>query len=56
MSRDEAGRPPMKNQTEAQRRDARRAIALRENLRRRKQQDRARVESDAETAPAKRDT
>ena len=44
MKRQESGRSPAKNQTEAERRNARRAAALRENLRRRKQGERARAE------------
>ena len=43
MKRQESGRSPAKNQTEAERRNARRAAALRENLRRRKQGERARA-------------
>ena len=55
MSRKESGLPRMKGQTEAERRAVRRAAALRENLRRRKQQDRARIEGVTADGPAKRD-
>jgi hypothetical protein len=56
MSRQESGQPPAKNQTEAERRNARRAAALRENLRRRKQGVRARTEPGDDGRADKQDT
>lgn len=50
MARSESGRAPLTHQgrTEAERREARRAAALRENLRRRKERERQRVEPAAD--------
>jgi hypothetical protein len=55
MSRQESGQPPAKNQTEAERRNARRAAALRENLRRRKQGVRGRTERRDDSSGDKRE-
>jgi hypothetical protein len=55
MARQESGQSPGKHESETERRNARRAEALRENLRRRKQGERARDELRQAGQPNTRD-
>ena len=56
MDRKQSGAPPADKPTsEADRRMARRAVALRANLRRRKEQERGRVDSEAPVEGRKSD-